>query len=79
MCSEQVTQLQRIRDAYLSQLKLTPRETEIAHLLIKGLSIADIAAGLNLSMGTVKQHMSSIYEAADASSRGEFIGFVFPT
>lgn len=76
---ELVEQLRAVRDAHLAQQGLSPREQEIAVLLIKGLTLQDIAKGLGLSLATVKQHTSSIYEKAEATGRAEFVSMVFPT
>lgn len=41
--------------------ELTPRETDIMHLLVKGYSVKLIAAELNISYQTVKTHLKNIY------------------
>ena len=42
---------------------LTGRQKEIAILIAKGLSNADIANELQIVEGTVKNHVSAVYEA----------------
>jgi two-component system, NarL family, nitrate/nitrite response regulator NarL len=49
--------------------KLSPREIEILSYLIAGRSNAEIAHELNISMSTVKAHVSSIYRKLGVSSR----------
>ncbi|MEU6246233.1 response regulator transcription factor [Glycomyces sp. NPDC047010] len=48
---------------------LTPRETELARLVARGLSNADIAAELFISVGTVKTHLASIQAKLNAANR----------
>ncbi|MCP4360986.1 MAG: response regulator transcription factor [Chloroflexi bacterium] len=49
--------------------KLTQRETEVLHLLARGLSNAEIAAKLHLSEGTVRNHVSAIFAKLDVADR----------
>jgi DNA-binding NarL/FixJ family response regulator len=48
---------------------LTPRETELARLVSRGLSNADIAAELFISVGTVKTHVASIQAKLGTANR----------
>jgi DNA-binding CsgD family transcriptional regulator/GAF domain-containing protein len=48
---------------------LTPRESEIAVLVVEGLSDREIAERLYLSVFTVHQHVKRIYRALDVDSR----------
>lgn len=50
---------------------LTAREEEIAHLLANGRTNAEIAARLDLSVFTVKNHVSSILMKLDVRTRTE--------
>ena len=49
--------------------QLTPREAEIAHLAVRGISTKDIAARLDVKQGTVKIHLHSIYEKLNVGGR----------
>lgn len=49
--------------------KLTKRETDVLHLLAKGLNNAEIAGQLHLSEGTVRNHVSAILEKLGVSDR----------
>ena len=49
--------------------QLTPRESEIAQLAVRGISTKDIAARLDVKQGTVKIHLHSIYEKLNVGGR----------
>ncbi len=49
--------------------ELTPRETEIVHLIAEGLSNQQIAERLFLSNGTVRNHISTILEKTGLEHR----------
>ncbi|MBA4053508.1 MAG: DNA-binding response regulator [Marivirga sp.] len=50
---------------------LSNRETEVLHLLSKGLLYKEIAGQLSLSTGTVRQHIHNIYEKLHVQNRTE--------
>lgn len=52
---------------------LTPREVEIATLLCRGMTPANISSKMNLSRATVYKHISHIYEKMHVSNRQEFM------
>ena len=52
---------------------LSAREREVASLLAAGCSNAEIASALFITPGTVKLHVSKIYEKLDVGSRSEAI------
>lgn len=52
---------------------LTPRETEVLHLLARGLPNKEIAAELSISQRTVKFHVSAILGKLGASNRTEAV------
>ncbi len=56
---------------------LTERESEIAHLLLRGHSAKSIARLLGISPGTVRNHMKSIYGKLEISSQSELFGLFF--
>lgn len=61
------------------QLGLTNRESELALLICKGLSNAEIAAELSISETTVKKHVSNIFEKLQISKREEILKFIYNT
>lgn len=54
---------------YIPQTKLTKREQEILKCLVYGLSNADIAEKLKLSIHTVKTHIYNLYKKIEVPSR----------
>lgn len=52
---------------------LTAREYETLHRLVKGDSNQEIASTLGISVGTVKNHLTSVYKKLGVSSRAEAI------
>ncbi|HEV2386525.1 MAG TPA: response regulator transcription factor [Candidatus Acidoferrales bacterium] len=48
---------------------LTPREQQLAALLVQGLANKEIAERLNLSLGTVKSHVHSILQKTQSKNR----------
>lgn len=53
--------------------KLTPRETDVLQLITKGLSYAEIAGTLGMSVHTVTSHIKHIYRKLEVRSRGEAV------
>lgn len=56
-----------------AELGLTARESEVAALLMQGMSNKDIAQALWISQNTVKSHLKAIFEKTDAQSRSQAI------
>ncbi len=57
---------------------LSEREKEVLTQLSKGFLYKEIAEQLNISIGTVKQHIHKIYEKLHVQNRTEAINKVFP-
>lgn len=70
--------LQHCVDRGLAQLGLTGREEEVARLLLKGLTNAEIARVGGIAEKTVKQHIGQIFHKARVASRAEFFAGIFP-
>ncbi len=55
----------------LAPLPLSPRQLEVAKLVCKGLTNAEIAAALGIRARTVTSHLDHIYNRLDIGSRSE--------
>lgn len=62
-----------IKDQNLSNYQLTNREKEVAELIIKGTTYAQIAEQLFISLPTVKTHVSNIYQKCKVKNKAELI------
>lgn len=70
--------LQHCVDRGLAQLGLTRREEEVARLLLKGLTNAEIARAAGIAEKTVKQHIGQVFDKARVGSRAELFAGIFP-
>ena len=52
---------------------LSPREREVAQLVVRGLSNKEVARRLQLSEGTVKLHLHSVFQKLGAKNRYSLI------
>ncbi|MER7986154.1 response regulator transcription factor [Streptomyces noursei] len=70
------------KDSGPSAVQLSPRELDILQHVASGLSNPEVAASLNLSRHTVKQHTSAVYRKlgvrnrAQAASRAQELGLL---
>ncbi|HMQ07327.1 MAG TPA: LuxR C-terminal-related transcriptional regulator [Saprospiraceae bacterium] len=62
-----------INEKALEIFNLTQREYEILQLIVKGLSNADIASSLFLSLSTVKTHIYNLYMKLEVKRRSQAI------
>lgn len=56
---------------------LTPREREVARLVLRGRSTDELAHELGIAAGTVQAHLGNIFEKTGVRSRRELVGVVF--
>lgn len=62
-------------DAQFERWGLTPAETEVALLLLKGLSLKELAAVRNTTERTARQQSLSIYRKANLAGRAELSAY----
>ena len=60
-------------DGLFIQYHFTPREKQVAELLLKGSNIVDIEQELNIKVTTIKTHLRGIYNKTNTNSQKEFI------
>ncbi|GGM51306.1 hypothetical protein GCM10012275_22810 [Longimycelium tulufanense] len=58
---------------------LTPRETDVLYLFVKGVSNAEVAAHLTLSAATVKTHLDRFMAKLCLSSRAQAVVLAYET
>lgn len=63
-------------DAYFERLTLTEAERDVAWMILKGLSVAEIAALRDTKAGTVKAQCTAIYRKAGVSGKGQLFSQV---
>jgi DNA-binding CsgD family transcriptional regulator len=72
-------QLQEVIQSHFDSWKLTASERDVAALMIKGLSISEIAAVRGSADGTVKAHLNAIYRKSNARNRAEVLSHIMDT
>ena len=63
--------------ALCDEYRLTARQREIVMLISQGLSNKEIARRVNISAGTVKVHLVSIYRKVGVANRTALTSYVF--
>jgi DNA-binding CsgD family transcriptional regulator len=65
---------QEVLELLARACRLTPRETELVTLLLKGLSTRELADRLFITQYTVKDHLKSVFAKVGVRSRRELVG-----
>jgi DNA-binding NarL/FixJ family response regulator len=71
--------LTKLVNKALSRARLTRKEEEVARLVLKGLTSAEIGAMMGNSEKTIKQHLTQVYAKLGVAGRAEFFHLVFPS
>jgi DNA-binding NarL/FixJ family response regulator len=71
--------LSKLVNRALSRARLTRKEEEVARLVLKGLTSAEIGAMMGNSEKTIKQHLTQVYAKLGVAGRAEFFHMVFPS
>ncbi|WP_421693911.1 helix-turn-helix transcriptional regulator [Aestuariivirga sp.] len=71
--------MQSVIDSHFDEWKLTASERDVAALMVKGLSISEIAGVRGSAEGTVKAHLNAIYRKANARNRAEVLSHIMDT
>jgi two-component system, NarL family, response regulator LiaR len=71
--------LGRLVNKALAKARLTRKEEEVARLVLKGLTSAEIGAMMGNSEKTIKQHLTQVYSKLGVAGRAEFFHLVFPS
>ena len=72
-----VNYFQKKQEASDTAAQLSPREKEVLELLAKGFLYKEIADKLNITAGTVGQHIHNIYEKLHVENRTEAVNKFF--
>jgi len=61
----------------VNELRLSPRQAEVIRYLFLGHSDKQIATGLQISLPTVRTHLSRLFSRFDVQDRTELVLYVF--
>ena len=68
--------LQAVIESHFSEWRLTASEHDVATLMVKGLSIAEIAKIRGSAEGTIKAHLNNIYRKSNTRNRAEVLSSI---
>ncbi len=68
--------LHDVIESHFTEWKLTASERDVAALMVKGLSIAEIAKVRGSAEGTVKAHLNNIYRKSATRNRAEVLSSI---
>ena len=63
-------------DAFAASHGFSPREHEVVHLLVQGLTTLAIADTMSISTHTVRDHIKHLYRKTGTRSRSELLGLI---
>ena len=68
--------LDDLMQSYFNSWHLTPAEIDVATFVIKGFSIAEIAALRHSAEGTIKSQLNAIYRKSGLAGRGQLVSLL---
>jgi DNA-binding CsgD family transcriptional regulator len=68
--------MQDVIDAFMTEWSLTAAERDVANLMIKGLTIGEIAEARGSAEGTVKAQLNAIYRKSGTRNRGDLLSVI---
>ena len=66
-------------DLLATDLQLSPRQMEIARFISQGMGDKQIAWQLGISFGTVRAHMSRLFQKCEVNDRLELLAHIYAT
>ena len=69
-------QFTEIVDGYFQKLEFTQAEKDVAWMLLKGMSTAEIAELRDTKLGTVKAQCTALYRKAGVNSKGQLFSLI---
>ena len=76
LADEQINDLVDIKSVIL-ELKLTSREKEILFLILEGLNNQEVGSYLNISVHTVKNHITNIFKKLNVTDRVQAMAKIY--
>jgi len=78
-CLDTARSVDHLIERALTRAGLTDKESEVARLVLKGLTSPEIASVLQNSEKTIRQHIGQIYSKSGVQTRAEFFHHIFPS
>jgi DNA-binding CsgD family transcriptional regulator len=70
-------ELKKNAESAAAMFGLTPRETDVVELLVRGLNVPAIAAELKISVGNVRIHLKRVFAKTDTHSQTDLVRIFF--
>jgi DNA-binding CsgD family transcriptional regulator len=60
-------------DAFRARYRLSPRESQIAELVLHGYRNCEIASALGITLGTTKKHLTHVFDKVGVDTRNQLL------